>query len=112
MSNHAKKRFGLTDDRITMPPIEFRYAVAGIQHNLPGAATCSLGFQASENATPIAAATLILINRHISYLGLIEGVEVQPSARQDLPRRIKEENMKRRIILGIAFAAAWLAPWL
>src|SRR5436190_10349732 len=55
-------------------------------------------------------ATRVLVNRHKSYLALVEGVKVQASAGQRLPRRIKKEEMKRRIIHRIALTPARLTP--
>src|SRR5436190_24007287 len=52
----------------------------------------------------------ILVNRHKSYLGLVRSVKMQTSARQRLPRRIKKEEMKRRIVHQIALTPAWLTP--
>src|SRR6184192_1217105 len=66
---------------------------------LLSAATRRLGLQSLENTTPVAATTRILVNRHKPYLGLVRGVEMQTSAGQRLPRRIKKE--------GIALTPAW-----
>ena len=72
--------------------------------------TRRLGLQSLENASPVAATTRILVNRHKSYLDLLRGVTMQTSAGQWLPRRIKKEEMKRRIIHRIALTTAFLTP--
>src|SRR6267378_196384 len=72
--------------------------------------TRCLGLQSLENTTPVAATARILVNRHKSYLGFVRSVKMQTSARQRLPRRIKKEEMKRRIIHRIAFTPACLTP--
>src|SRR5947207_1659073 len=74
------------------------------------AATCRLGLQSLENATPVATIARILINGHKSYLGLVRCVKMQASARQRLPRRIKNEKMNRRIIDRIALTTPGLTP--
>ena len=102
MANRAEKRFGLTNQHIIVLGIEFRYVVTGIYHDLSSAATHRPGLQSVENTTPVAATTRILVNRPKSYLGLVRGVEMQTSAGQRLPRRIKKE--------GIALTPAWLTP--
>jgi len=105
-----RKAFRPTNHRIIMLGIEFRYIVTGILYELLSAATRRLGLQSLENTTPIAMTTRIFVNRHKSYLRLVRGVKMQTSAGQWLPRRIKKEEMKPRIIQGITLATARLTP--
>src|SRR5438045_2000570 len=111
MASHSKKRFGRINHRIIVLGIEFRYVVTGIRH---GASECRDASPQPliprECDLPVAATTRILVNRHKSYLGLVRSVKMQTSAGQRLPRRIKKEEIKRRIIHRIALTLAWLTP--
>ena len=78
MANRAEERFGLTNHRIIVLGIEFRYVVTASNP--------------SRMRPPVAATTRVLVNRHKSYLGLVRGVKMQTSAGQWLPRRIKKEE--------------------
>jgi hypothetical protein len=105
-----KKRFGLTNDRKTVSNIEFRHVITRIKRDFADTTTSGLSFQRVEDTTAVAAATRVLVDRHVSYLGFARGGQMQSTAGQSFPGCVHQQEMKRRIILRIAFAAAWLAP--
>ena len=111
MPNHAEKRLGVANDHITAFSVEFHGVIARIKHNFASATAQGLSLQFLENATPLAATPHIFVNRHESYLDLVRGVEMQPSACQCFPRRIEKEKMERRTIHRITLAPALLTPW-
>ena len=88
MANHAEKRFGLTNDRITVSSIEFRHVITRIKHDLADTTTSGLSFQRVKDTTAVAAATRVLVDRHVSYLGFVRGGQMQSTAGQSLPSSV------------------------
>src|SRR5206468_100841 len=79
--------FGLANDRITVLGIDSVTSSRAFSKIFLSAGTCSLGFQASEKCNSHSRGHAYSHQPpYNSYLGLIEGVEVQPPARQHLPR--------------------------
>src|SRR6266704_2461053 len=106
MANYAKWRLSIANYAVAAVAIEFNGVITRVKHDFADTTASGLSFQCVKEATAIAAATRVLVDRHVSYLGFARGGQMQSAAGQRVPGRVHQQEMKRRIILRIAFGAA------
>jgi hypothetical protein len=77
MLDDPKERVGRAFDRVAMQQIEWQSFVSRIENDCFGAMSNGVTFQAVKDPTASTASAVILIDRHVSNLRFVSGVEVE-----------------------------------